>query len=153
MIIKVEHASKRIRNKLILEDISMELKSGRIYGFQGINGCGKTMLMRLISGLMQTTRGKVLVNGKQVGKEIDFPERMGLLLENPAFLEQYTGLQNLRLLSGINGYIGEEKLCESLRRVGLKPEDKRKYKIFIGYEAEAWNSRCHHGRTRASDSG
>ncbi len=130
MVIRLEKAGKKIRNNIILDNINMELRNGRIYGFQGINGCGKTMLMRLISGLMKPTSGSVIVDEKILGKDIDFPEKMGLLLENPAFLEHYTGVQNLKLLAGLKEYIDEEQIYRTLRRVGLNPNDKRKYKKY-----------------------
>lgn len=130
MIIKVDNASKKIKNKWILRDINLMLMSGNIYGFKGVNGCGKTMLMRMISGLMKPSAGKIWVDGQQLGKEIDFPQRMGLFLENPAFLEDYTGIQNLRLLAEVRGYAADEDIENALVRVGLKPEDKRRYRKY-----------------------
>ena len=103
MEIRLEQVSKQIRGTEILSDITMELKSGAIYGFQGINGSGKTMLMRVIAGLIRPTKGCVKIDGKELGRELDFPKGTGLLLENPAFPGYYTGKRNLQLLAGIRG--------------------------------------------------
>lgn len=130
MEIRVEHAGKTIKGVTILEDITISMKSGMVYGLHGENGSGKTMLMRLISGLIKPTTGKIKINGKSIGKGRDFPISMGLLLENPAFLDGYTGIVNLTLLANLRGNIGKKQIVSSLLRVGLDPNDKRKYKKF-----------------------
>lgn len=127
MEIRVEHAGKKIKGVTVLEQINLSMCSGYIYGFHGENGSGKTMLMRLVAGLIKPTTGYVYINGKQLGKVIDFPQRTGMLLENPAFLEQYTGMMNLKLLAGLTGYANEKQIRSALLRIGLNPDDKRKY--------------------------
>lgn len=130
MEVKIEHISKKINGVYILKDVTIKLSGGRIYGFQGANGSGKTMLMRLISGLIRPTEGVIWIDGKQLGKDMDFPEHMGLMIENPAFLPNHTGLKNLELLSQIRGTIGIQEICNSIRLVGLAPEDKRIFRKY-----------------------
>ena len=130
MTIQVQHVSKTIKGIPVLEDVTLNLKSGVIYGLRGVNGSGKTMLMRIIAGLIRPTTGTVFINGKQLGKEISFPPDIGLLIENPAFLDNYTAAQNLRFLAGIRRLAGEERIKEVLTQVGLGYEDKRKYRQF-----------------------
>lgn len=108
----------------------MTLVSGNVYGFQGINGSGKTMLMRLICGLIYPTKGEIVIDGKRLGKEITFPQSVGLLLESPAFLDSYTGFENLEMLASIKNIITREEIHEAITSVGLDPLDKRKYKKF-----------------------
>lgn len=108
----------------------MTLVSGNVYGFQGINGSGKTMLMRLICGLIYPTKGEIVIDGKRLGKEITFPQSVGILLENPAFLDGYTGYENLEMLASIKNRITREEIHEAITSVGLDPLDKRKYKKF-----------------------
>ena len=108
----------------------MTLVSGNVYGFQGINGSGKTMLMRLICGLIYPTKGEIVIDGKRLGKEITFPQSVGILLENPAFLDSYTGQENLEMLASIKNIITREEIHEAITSVGLDPLDKRKYKKF-----------------------
>ena len=130
MIITINSASKYIRKNLILQDVDISLTGGKIYGLQGPNGSGKTMLMRLICGLIRPNKGAVYIDGKQLHKDLDFPESVGMLIENPAFLPQYTGVENLRLLTEIKGIAGPEDIRQTLLAVGLNPDDKRKYRKY-----------------------
>ena len=106
----------------------MTLESGNIYGFQGVNGSGKTMLMRAVSGLMYPTSGSIRIDGKVLGKNMAFPEKIGMLIENPAFIDSYTGYDNLKMLASINK--GEVDISRTLETVGLNPQDKRKYRKY-----------------------
>ena len=126
----VNEVSKSIRGVPIINSVSMTLVSGNVYGFQGINGSGKTMLMRLICGLIYPTKGEIVIDGKRLGKEITFPQSVGILLENPAFLDGYTGYENLEMLASIKNRITREEIHEAITSVGLDPLDKRKYKKF-----------------------
>lgn len=130
MIIKVENVSKIIRGNSVIEHISMKLTSGKVFGFRGINGSGKTMLMRLIAGLIYPTKGQITVDNKILGRDINFQENMGLLIENPAFLDNYSGFANLKLLSSIQDKIDDKQIRRTLERVGLEPDSKKKYKKY-----------------------
>lgn len=130
MEIIIDHATKRIRNATVLKDISYRFTSGRVYGLQGPNGCGKTMLMRLVAGLIRPTEGSVYVDGAELGKEIDFPDSMGVLIENPAFLPNSTGMDNLKLLVQLKNRISDRQIKQAIENVGLDPQDCRKYKKY-----------------------
>ena len=127
MEINVKHVTKHIKKSPILNDVTISLHSGNIYGLQGPNGSGKTMLMRLVSGLIRPSMGEVWIDGKQLGKEMDFPSSVGLLIENPSFLPNYTGVKNLELLAKIQNRITITDICQVICDVGLNPSDKRKY--------------------------
>lgn len=128
--IELKNATKIIKGKKVLDKISLELLSGTVYGIRGINGSGKTMLMRLISGLIYPTEGSVVIDGKILGKEVDFPEKLGLLIEHPAFLEDDTGRKNLEWLGFLQENVGKEEIENVMRKVGLDPKDKRKYRKY-----------------------
>lgn len=128
--IAIQNLSKTIKGNAVIQDISMNLKSGVIYGFKGINGSGKTMLMRLICGLIRSTEGEILINGKTLGKDLSFPESVGVFLENPAFLDSYSGFQNLKILASIKAVATDEDIRATLSRVGLSPNDKKKYRKY-----------------------
>ena len=130
MNIKISHVSKTIKNNPVIKDISMELQSGAVYGFKGINGSGKTMLMRLISGLIRPSQGEISMNGKILGKDISFPNSIGVFLENPAFLDAYSGFNNLKLLASIKSVALDEDIRNTLLRVGLDPDSNKKYKKY-----------------------
>ena len=96
MYIQLKHVSKRIKQDILLDDIYLEFQGGKVYGLQGKNGSGKTMLMRAICGLITLSEGEIDINGDILHKDISFPESIGALLENPSFLNGYTGLENLK---------------------------------------------------------
>lgn len=128
--VAVINVSKTIKKHTVIDQVSLEISSGSITGLRGINGSGKTMLMRLVSGLICPTDGRILINDKILGKDITFPKSIGILIENPAFLDSYTGFKNLKLLASIKNEISDEQIRNTLTRVGLDPEDKRKYKKY-----------------------
>ena len=130
MDIVVNNVTKVIKGITVIQDVSLELHSGTVYGLRGVNGSGKTMLMRLISGLIRPTKGTITIDGKQLGKDITFPPNVGLLIENPAFIDNYTALQNLKLIANIHRVVDETRIREVINEVGLDPDDKRKYKQF-----------------------
>lgn len=130
MEIIIDHVFKTIKGIEILKDVNLELSGGKVYGFQGPNGSGKTMLMRLIAGLIRPTVGSVWIDGKQLGKHMDFPESMGLMIENPAFLPNHTGLKNLELLAQIQGRISFDEVKQAIAAVGLEPGDKRTFRKY-----------------------
>ena len=130
MTIEVRNAAKILHNIPVLQDVNLTLNSGTIYGLRGVNGSGKTMLMRLLAGLICPSKGMVLVDGRELGKELSFPPDMGILIENPAFLDGYTAAQNLRLLAGIRRKVGDDRIWQVLEQVGLNYEDNRKYRQF-----------------------
>ncbi len=129
-MIKLEDVSKNIKDRIVLDHINFTFEDGKVYGLKGINGSGKTMLMRLIAGLIFPSDGKIFVSEKELGRDISFPESIGLLLENPVFLDRYTGLENLKLLAELSGSVDVEKLKHILIKVGLDPDDKRKYRKY-----------------------
>ncbi len=125
--IVISHATKVIRRRTVLDDVSLELPRGGIYGFSGINGSGETMLFRVIAGLIHLTSGTIDVFGRRIGRDASFPAGLGLILESVGFWEEYTGIDNLRLLASIRGAIGEREIRAALERVGLNPDDEREY--------------------------
>ena len=129
-MIQLRDITKQIGNRIVLDHVTAQMSEETVTGFQGINGSGKTMLMRVIAGLVRPTSGSVSINGKRLGRDLSMPESMGILIENPVFLDSYTGLQNLELLASLKGRPDMAKLREWLAMVGLDPDDRRKYKKY-----------------------
>ena len=102
------------------------MKGGTVYGLQGKNGSGKTMLMRAISGLIRPTSGRIVINGEQLHKNISIPRSIGLLLENPSLLPEYDASQNLKLLAKMQGGVPEEEIRQLIRDVGLDDAGHKK---------------------------
>ena len=130
MKIVVENVSKTIRGVQVLDNISLEFNSGEITGLKGINGSGKTMLMRTICGLIRPTSGKVLIDGKELKKDMDFPESIGILIDSPTFLENYSAYDNLKYLASIKHKVSDEEILELLEEVNLTEAMHKKFKYF-----------------------
>lgn len=130
MYIRLKNVTKKIKQDILLDHISLEFRGGKVYGLQGKNGSGKTMLMRAVCGLITLSDGEIDIDGEILHKDISFPRSIGALLENPAFLNGYTGLENLKLLADIQGGIEEKELRDCLAKVGLDADDKRVYRKY-----------------------
>ena len=129
-LIKLDDVTVKFKEHLVLDKVCMEFESGKIYGIIGRNGSGKTVLLKCICGLMDTTDGTVSVNGKIVGKDVDFPENIGFIIENPGFLPHYSGFKNLKYLASIRGTITDDDIRRCIRTVGLDPDDKKSVKHY-----------------------
>ena len=116
--ISVNHVTKKFKEATVLHDVNVEFKKAEIHGLIGRNGSGKTMLMKCICGLVPITSGTIIINQKQIGKDIQIPDNIG-------FLPNYSGYQNLLFLSKIKGTISRDQIKQSIRKVGLNPEDKK----------------------------
>lgn len=130
MFLEIKDISKKIGEDYVLREINLSMDKGRIYGLQGKNGCGKSMLMRVICGLVLPTEGKVIIDGEELGKDISFPRSIGVLIEKPGFLDSYSGYQNLKMLASIQGRIKEEGILKAIQRVGLEDVMHKKYKKY-----------------------
>ncbi len=124
-VIEIQNLSLTIKKTEILKDVNIGFEKGKIHGLIGRNGSGKTMLMKCICGFVRATSGTIRVNGKQVGKECDFPENIGIIIETPGFIPYYSGYKNLKLLADLNKKIGKEDIRNSMTKVGLDPDLKR----------------------------
>ena len=146
-VVRLEDYCKSFKSAEVLKNINLTLESGKVIGLKGKNGSGKTMLMRAISGLILPTSGKVYINDKELGRHISFPPSIGILIENPSFISNYTGFKNLMILASIQNLIsdyeireisgpsavmwtGDDEIRDAIRKVGLDPDDKRTFKKY-----------------------
>ena len=123
--ILVENVTKAFGNQMVLKNIFVKFEMGKIYGIVGRNGSGKTVLLKCICGLLYPTAGTVTVDGKIVGKDVDYPENIGFIIESPGFLPRYSGLRNLKYLASIRGKVKEDEIRKYMELVGLNPADKK----------------------------
>lgn len=129
-MIKLEKVMKTIKGKVILNNINYIFQGGKIYGLYGINGSGKTMILRAISGLLLPDEGEIWIGGKRLGKDIDFPESIGLIIENMEMLGQYDARTNLEIISKIKKIATAEDIDCILDRMGLQQFNKLKVKKY-----------------------
>ena len=130
MHIEVNRASKTIKKVKVLEDVCLRLESGTVYGIEGHNGSGKTMLMRAILGLIHLDSGNILVDGMRIGADLDFAPDAGVLIESPSFLPSKTGRDNLLYLVRIKNAVGEAEVDAALEKVGLADARGKKYRQY-----------------------
>lgn len=128
--IKIEHISKKFEKKTVIDDVSYNFECGKIYGIVGTNGCGKSVLFKLISGLMKPTSGEIVVGNVKVGKNGAMPLDVGLLIEHPGFLPNLTGLENLEQLAAIKNQIARKEIEEVLKKVSLYQDKDVKVKNY-----------------------
>lgn len=129
-VVRLEDYCKSFKSAEVLKNINLTLESGKVIGLKDKNGSGKTMLMRAISGLILPTSGKVYINDKELGRHISFPPSIGILIENPSFISNYTGFKNLKILASIQNRISDDEIRDAIRKVGLDPDDKRTFKKY-----------------------
>ena len=124
--IKLDHVSKKFGDREVLHPLTVEFEKGKIHGIIGRNGSGKTVMMKLILGILLPTQGEVIVNGKKIGKDVDFPADTGAIIENVEFLSYLNAYQNLENLAAIHQKIGKKEIQEILKIVGLENTGRKK---------------------------
>ena len=124
-MIIIENATKKFGTQTVLNNVSLTLEDGKIYGFVGQNCCGKTVLFKSICGFIYLDRGTITVDGKVIGKDIDIIKDAGIIIESPGFLPNYSAFKNLKFLTMIKDNIGDEQIKSTLISVGLDPESKK----------------------------
>ena len=127
MEIKLENVSKRFKNENVLKGISYSFESGKIYSIVGRNGSGKSVLLKIIAGLYLQDKGKVLFDNKNYNMINEIPDKLGIVIEQPSFINDLTGLENLKLLASIRNVATERDIVESLEIVNLKDDMNKKY--------------------------
>lgn len=128
--IEIQNVTKSFKSHILFSKVSLSIKKGSIVGFVGQNGSGKSVLFKLISGIYRPDNGSIRVKGKEIGKDCDFPENIGILIDSPGFVDIYTGFQNLKYLAAIKNLIDDEKIKNTMMLVGLNSESRTKVKNY-----------------------
>ena len=123
--IEVKNISKAYKKEKVLDDVSFCVNAGEIFGIVGRNGSGKSVLMKIICGLAAPTSGDIVIDEKIIGKDIDFPENLGAIIEQPAFMQFASGFKNLKFLADINKKIDKAEIRSTMEMVGLNPDSKK----------------------------
>ena len=129
-MIKIVNVTKKFGENKVLDDVNLIFEPGKIYGIQGKNGSGKTMLMRAISGLLSLTEGEVEVFGEVIGKDRDFPKSAGILIEHPGLLPEISGFENLKTVMSINKIVSDEEIKKAMSNFDLDPNSNLKVKKY-----------------------
>ena len=129
-MIQLQNVTKRIKENTVLDNVSYTFKSGFVYGLYGQNGSGKTMLLRVISGLINLDSGSIFIDGEKLHDKIEFPPETGIVIENMELLPECSAKKNLQMLAKIKNIADEKDISFSLERVGLDPDSDKKVKKF-----------------------
>ena len=124
-MIEIENLTKTFGTQTVISDISMTLVSGKIYGLVGRNGSGKTVLLKCICGLTRLTSGRIILDGKVVGKDMEIPDNIGAIIETPGFIKSFSGYDNLKYLASVRKMIGKEEIVSAMEKAGLDPAMKK----------------------------
>lgn len=125
-LIRLNNLTKSFGDEMVLKGITHNFEKGKIHGIMGFNGSGKTVMFKCICGFLKPDSGSVIVDGKKIGKDIDFPDSIGVIIENPGFLSGLSGFENLKRLAALKGLISNDDIKAAMRRVGLDPMSKKK---------------------------
>ena len=123
--IEVSGVSKKYKDRMLVDDVSFTVEKGEILGIVGLNGSGKTVLLKCICGLMDYSGGTITVNGKVIGKDCEYPANMGVIIETPGFLPYHSGYKNLEYLASLRKKISKQDIKDVLVKVGLAGEEKK----------------------------
>lgn len=129
-IIEIVNFTKSFKDKTVLQNINLSIKKGKCYGIVGRNGSGKTLIFKAICGFIKATSGYIKVNGLKIGSDIDYPDNVGVLIEQPGFLGNYSAFENLKFLASINNIINEDEIKKVLSFVNLDPVDNKAVKKY-----------------------
>lgn len=123
--IEIKNLTKQFKEAVVLNKVSVSFEQGKVHGLIGRNGSGKTMLMKCICGIVPYKIGEIRVNDKMIGKDVDIPENIGVIIETPGFIPNYSGFNNLKFLAKINNKISSNEIRKAISSVGLDPDDKK----------------------------
>ncbi len=125
-IIEVSNAVKKYKETVALNDVTINFEKNKITGIIGRNGSGKTVLLKSICGLTKLTSGKIKVDGKVIGRDIEIPKSVGVIIETPGFINEFSGIKNLQILYSLNNKMDKAKLEDVMVQVGLDPKSKKR---------------------------
>lgn len=128
--IEINDVCLTLSKQEILKHVTVSFDDGKIHGIIGKNGSGKSMLFKCVCGFVKPQKGTILVNGKKVGKDVDFPPDTGIIIEAPGFMPYYSAYRNLKILADLNKKIGKAEICEAIQAVGLDPYSKKHVKKY-----------------------
>lgn len=129
-IVEIKNVSKRFGDNIIFDDVSLSIEQGNCVGFVGENGAGKSVLFKMIAGLMNADRGEIYVRDQLVDRDKNFPKDLGFFVNQPSFVDIFDGFENLKLLAEINNKIDDKKIRDTMIAVGLDPDNKTKFKSY-----------------------
>lgn len=124
--VRLEQLTKSFGKEEVLKGITHNFEKEKIHGIMGFNGSGKTVMFKCICGFLKPDSGSIWVGGKQIGRDVDFPQSVGMIIETPGFLPDLSGFKNLKRLASLKNKISDREICDAITTVGLDPSSKKK---------------------------
>ncbi|VOL55956.1 ABC transporter ATP-binding protein [Streptococcus pneumoniae] len=129
-IITLKNIELKLKKTCVFQNLNFSCKQGEIIGITGANGSGKSVLFKLIAGLYSPSYGEVLINGENIVPKRKIPANLGALIEEPGFINYYSGFKNLQYLASIRGVVGNQEINDTLKIVGLYEQKDQKVKTY-----------------------
>ncbi|HGK0403931.1 TPA: ATP-binding cassette domain-containing protein [Streptococcus pneumoniae] len=129
-IITLKNIELKLKKTCVFQNLNFSCKQGEIIGITGANGSGKSVLFKLIAGLYSPSYGEVLINGENIVPERKIPANLEALIEEPGFINYYSGFKNLQYLASIRGVVGNQEINDTLKIVGLYEQKDQKVKTY-----------------------
>lgn len=130
IVISLKNVSKSYKGLTLFQNVNLDIEKGSICGIVGPNGSGKSVLFKMICGFVFPDEGSIVVDGVEIGRSKRFPDNIGIIIDRPGYIANKTGFQNLKELAMIRGKISDEKIAETMEKVGLQPQAKQKVKHY-----------------------
>lgn len=124
-MVELNHVKKAYKDNVLFTDLNLRIQRGESCAIAGRNGTGKSVLLKMICGLVLPDEGDIFVGGEKL-KKGKFPQNIGAIPDNAGFLPNETGLRNLSIIAGILKKATREDLAATMRLVGLNPASKVK---------------------------
>ena len=128
--VELNLVGKQFDGHTVFENVHLSIPRGSITGIIGPNGIGKSILLRLICGLVKPSRGQVHVFGQRVGIDVDFPDKTGALIDMPGFIPEWSAYKNLKMLADISGQADKTRIQEALAITGLEKDSHQRVRNF-----------------------
>lgn len=129
-IIETKNVCKSFNGVSVLNDINLQIQKGSIIGIIGANGSGKSVLFKLLCGFIRPDSGDIFIRGEKIGAKFDFPSDVGVLINEPGYIEIFSGFDNLKFLAQIKNKIGDHQIFDAMKLVKLDPSSKKKVKDY-----------------------
>lgn len=127
MKLELKNVSKAFGKNEVIKNVSLTMTDGKIYGFIGRNGSGKSVLLKMICGFYAPSNGTILLDNENYIEKQSFPRDTRALIEKPSFLPDLTGYENLKMLASIQNKIGEKEILDIMDQLNLTKEKDKKY--------------------------
>lgn len=129
-MIIIKNLKKSFKNNLLFEKVNLEIKDGIKTLIKGVNGSGKSVLMKMIVGYSKMDDGEIIIDGKVIGQDMEFLIDAGISINSPEFMKDLTGYQNLKYLANIRKIADDKVIYDLADKLDMRDILNKKYKTY-----------------------